>query len=82
MDGETSIFVGCKSNKKGGIDYIIYTKDINGKIVKDHVLDGVKLTPALYLKNLQTELTWRMDEITSESATIPKRILLELYKSE
>ena len=82
LDGEQKIFVGCKSNKKGGLDYVIFTKDENGKIIKDPVIDGVKATPATYLKSLQTALTWRMDELTSENPTVQKKILLELYKSE
>lgn len=82
LDGDIKIFVGCKSNAKGQIDYVIYTKDIDGKIVKDPVIDGVKITPATYLKSLQTALTWRVDEVTSENPTVQKKILLELYKSE
>lgn len=82
LDGETNIFVGCKSDKKGGLVYIIYTKDSNGKIQKDPVVDGVKITPATYLKSLQTELTWKMEELTSENPTVQRDILLRLYKSE
>lgn len=82
LDGEIKIFVGCKSNAKGQIDYVIYTKDLEGKIVKDPVIDGVKITPATYLKSLQTALTWRVDEVTNENPTVQKKILLELYKSE
>ncbi|MGB0881868.1 MAG: hypothetical protein ACPGSO_02865 [Vicingaceae bacterium] len=82
LDGNSKIFVGCKSTKDGGLNYVIYTKDSNGNIEKEPVIDGVKLTPATYLKNLQTKLTWRIDELTSENSTIQKKILLELYKSE
>jgi len=81
-DEGINIFVGCKTNKKGGLDYVIYTKDEDGKVNKEPVVDGVKLTPSTYLKSLQTALTWRIDEITSESLTIQKKILLELYRSE
>ena len=82
LDGDTPIFVGCKSNDKGKLAYIIYTKDDNGKIVKDPVVDGVKLTPAEYLKSLQTALTWRMDDLTSQNPTVQKKLLLELYKTD
>ena len=82
LDGEIPIFVGCKSNEKGKLDYVIYIKDAEGKIVKDPVIDGVKVTPVSYLKNLQTALTWRMDELTSENATVQKKLLLELYKTD
>lgn len=82
IDGDIKIYVGCKTNNKGSLDYIIYTKDLEGKIIKDPVIDGVKVTPATYLKSLQTALTWRMDEVTSENPTVQKKILLELYKSE
>ena len=82
LDGETPVFVGCKSNDKGKLIYVIYTKDLEGKIVKDPVIDGVKITPSVYLKSLQTALTWRMDELTSENPTIQRRLLLELYKTD
>jgi len=82
LDGETSVFVGCKSDKKGNLAYVIYTKDPDGKVIKEPVVDGVKLTPATYLKSLQTELTWKMDELTSENTTVQREILLKLYKSE
>lgn len=82
IDGDIKIYVGCKTNAKGSLDYVIYTKDLEGKIIKDPVIDGVKITPATYLKSLQTALTWRMDEVTSENPTVQKKILLELYKSE
>jgi energy-coupling factor transporter ATP-binding protein EcfA2 len=82
LDGDENIFVACKSNEEGALKYTIYTKDHEGKIIKDPVIDGVKATPGAYFKNLQTALTWRIDELTSENPTIQKKILLELYKSQ
>jgi len=82
LDGENNIFVGCKSSKGGTLDFVLYQKDESGKIIKNPVIDGVKCTPASYLKNLQTALTWRMDELMSENVVVQKKILLELYKSE
>ena len=82
LDGEHKIFVGCKTDEEGKLKYILYSKDEEGNIIKDPVVDGVKLTPKNYLKELQTALTWRMNELTSENATTQKKILLELYKSE
>lgn len=82
LDGERNVFIGCKTTKKGALDYVIYTKDEDGKIDREPVIDGVKCTPADYLKNLQTDLTWRMDELTSESTNVQKKILLDLYKPE
>ena len=82
LDGEHQIFIGCKSTDKGGLDFVLYQKDAAGKMIKNPVIDGVKCTPATYLKNLQTALTWRMDELMSESPIVQKKILLELYKTE
>tara|TARA_R110002167_G_scaffold110087_3_gene280323 strand:+ start:1153 stop:2868 length:1716 start_codon:yes stop_codon:yes gene_type:complete len=82
LDGGESIFVGCKSTSKGGLDFVLYQKDDQGKVIKNPVIDGVKCTPATYLKNLQTALTWRMDELMSESVVVQKKLLLELYKTE
>lgn len=82
LDGEKKIFIGCKTNKKGKLEYILYEKDENGKKVQNPVIDGVSATPAKYLETLQTELTWRMNELTSESPSIQKKILLKLYQRE
>lgn len=82
LDGETSIFVGCRSKEDGSLDYFLYSVDSNGKKIKDVVIDGQKATPANYLKSLQTALTWRLNELTSENPTVQRNILLELYKSE
>ena len=82
LDGKTKIFVGCKSNKDGGLDYFLYSLDEDGKKNTNVVLDGVKATPANYLKLLQTSLTWRLDELTSENQTVQKNILLEIYKDK
>lgn len=81
-DGGKSIFVGCKTDKKGSLTYFLYTLDENGKKINDVIIDGVKATPATYLKSLQTALTWRLDELTSENATTQRNILLELYRQE
>jgi len=80
-DGKKEIFVECKSLKDGKIGYVIYTEK-DGKRVKNVVIDGQKLTPAGYLKGLQTALTWRLDELTSENTTVQRNILLELYHNE
>lgn len=82
LDGDHKIFIGCKSTEKGSLDFVLYQKDEQGKVIKNPVIDGVKCTPATYLKNLQTALTWRMDELMSENVSVQKKLLLELYKSE
>lgn len=81
-DGDMSIFVGCRTDKEGKLNYFLYGIDKDGNKVKDVVLDGQRATPAGYLKSLQTALTWRLDELTSENPTVQRNILLELYKSE
>jgi len=80
LDGDLSIWVGCKSTETNGLQYVIYTKDYNGKIVKNPIIDGIKATPASYLELLQTKLTWRMEELTSENMITQRDILLELYQ--
>jgi predicted ATPase len=37
LDGEIKIYVGCKSDKSGAIIYTLYTKDTEGKIVREPV---------------------------------------------
>lgn len=82
LDGEENIFIGCKSDEKGSLEYVIYIKDKDGKVIKNPVIDGVKVTPSSYLKNLQTSLTWRFQELMSENPTVQKKLLLELFKSQ
>ena len=81
-DGDMSIFVGCRTDKNGSLNYFLYGIDADGNKVKDVVLDGQRTTPASYLKSLQTALTWRLDELTSENPTTQRNILLELYRAE
>lgn len=82
LDGDIKIYVGCKTDKSGSLVYTLYTRDDNGKIVRDPIIDGVKATPAKYLELLQTELTWRMEELTSDNPVIQRKILIDLYKFE
>lgn len=83
LDGDKNIFVGCRTKSDGNsLDYFLYSLDENGKKINDVVLDGVKATPSSYLKSLQTELTWRLNEFTSENTTVVRQILLELYQEE
>jgi len=82
LDGKHKVFVNCKSNKNGELVHSIYTIDDDGNKLKDVVIDGKKLTPANYLSSLQTSLTWRLDELTSENPITQRNLLLELYQNE
>lgn len=81
-DGDHNIFIGCKSKSDGKLEYVLYEYDSNGKKVNNPVIDGVKATPAAYLKHLSTALTWRLPELTSENPVTQRNILLELYEKE
>lgn len=81
LDGEHKVFVECKG-KGDKLVHTIYTVDKEGNKLKDVVIDGKKLTPANYLSSLQTSLTWRLDELTSENPTTQRNLLLELYQTE
>lgn len=81
LDGDVNLWVGCRS-LKGKLSYSLYTKDNNGNIILNPVIDGVKATPAKYLEALQTELTWNMDKLTSETSVVQRDILLKLYQHE
>lgn len=81
-DGNHNIFIGCKSDANGKLTYTLYEYDANGKKVQNPVIDGVKATPAAYLKQLSTALTWRLNELTSENPVTQRNILLELYEKE
>ena len=81
LDGDHNVFVECKGTD-GKLIHTIYTVDKDGNKLKDVVIDGKKLTPANYLASLQTSLTWRLDELTSENPTTQRNLLLELYQTE
>lgn len=81
-DGDHNIFIGCKSDGNGKLNYTLYELDKEGKKVNNPVIDGVKATPAAYLKHLSTALTWRLPELTSENPITQRNILLELYEKE
>ena len=82
VDGDLNIFVGCRTDKNDNLAYFLYSVDENGKKINNVVIDGKKATPANYLKSLQTALTWRLDELTSENPNVQRKILLELYQRE
>lgn len=82
LDGEHKIFIGCKTDANGKLKHTLYELDDNGKKVNNPVIDGKKATPAEYMNLLQTSLTWRMNELTSENPTTQRNLLLELYSSE
>ena len=81
LDGDHKVFIDCKGSD-GNLKHTIYTVDKDGNKLKDVVIDGKKLTPANYLASLQTSLTWRLDELTSENPTTQRNLLLELYQTE
>lgn len=81
LDGDFNIWIGCKSKDKK-LQYVLYTKDKDGKKIKEPVIDGIKATPSKYLEHLQTALTWNMDELTSANPSIQKKILLKLYQRQ
>lgn len=82
LDGDKKVFVGCKSEEGKPLTYFLYEEDENGKKIKDPIIDGVKATPAAYLKSMQTALTWRLSELTSENPTTQRNLLLETYSKE
>ncbi|MES2287286.1 MAG: hypothetical protein V4547_16460 [Bacteroidota bacterium] len=81
-DGDKNLFVGCKTNAAGELVYVLYMIDADGNKIENPVIDGEKATPAKYLKTLQTALTWRLNELTSQNPTTVRNILLELYSQE
>ena len=82
LDGDMDVFVGCKSTASGSLEYLLYTTDKDGKKIKNPVIDGVKATPAAYLKSLQTALTWNLEQLTSENPITQRNVLLPIYKTE
>ncbi|MBT7492849.1 MAG: hypothetical protein HN704_14710 [Bacteroidetes bacterium] len=82
LDGETNLYIGCRSDKNGNLSYSLYCKDVEGNKVANPIIDGVKATPAKYLQALQTELTWRAADLTSENMTVQRNILLKLFRPE
>lgn len=81
-DGERKIFIGAKKKEGKTLEYVLFEKDENEKKIISPVIDGIKATPAEYLKVLTTELTFGIKDFLDKNATIHRKFMFSLFKPE
>lgn len=89
-DGDHKVFLGVKVSEisKGArkgepkFETYIYEKDIDGKLVKNPVIDGKSATAKEYTDLLSTALSFRMEEMFSENQTVHRNLITELFAKE
>ena len=66
----TGVFMRTYSDAKGKLKSVAYRKLEDGKIDKDPVINGKKLTPAVLRDLIRTELTFGIDDFLSEEKQV------------
>jgi hypothetical protein len=75
----TGIFMRTYSDKKGNLKSIAYRKLDDGKLDKDPVVNGKKLTPAVLRDLIRTELTFGIDDFLSENPRVHMDFMMGIY---
>lgn len=78
----SGIFMRTYSDKSGNLKSVAYTKLADGKIDRDPVVDGKKLTPAVLRDLIRTELTFGIDDFLSENPRIHMDFMMNIYSSK
>jgi hypothetical protein len=75
----SGIFMRTYSDKKGDLKSVAYRKLDDGKIDKDPVINGKKLTPAVLRDLIRTELTFGIDDFLSENPRTHMDFMMGIY---
>lgn len=75
----TGVFMRTYSDKKGNLKSIAYRKLEDGKLDKDPVINGKKLTPAVLRDLIRTELTFGIDDFLSENPRTHMDFMMGIY---
>lgn len=75
----TGIFMRTYTDKTGSLKSIAYRKLDDGKIDKDPVVNGKKLTPAVLRDLIRTELTFGVDDFLSENPRTHMDFMMKIY---
>lgn len=77
--GNTPVFLRTYSDKKSNLTSIAYIKDVDGKMCKDPVIGGKKLTAAALRDALRTDLTFGIDDFLSENPRTHLDFMMKIY---
>ena len=75
----TGVFMRTYSDAKGKLKSVAYRKLEDGKIDKDPVINGKKLTPAVLRDLIRTELTFGIDDFLSENPRTHMDFMMGIY---
>ena len=77
--GDTPVFLRTYTDKKGDLTSVAYIKDVDGKVCKDPVIQGKKLTAAALRDALRTDLTFGIDDFLSENPRTHFEFMMKIY---
>jgi hypothetical protein len=77
--GDTPIFMRTYTDKSGDLKSVAYIKDKDGKIARDPVINGKKLTPASLRETMRTDLTFGIDQFLSENTRTHMQFMMNIY---
>jgi hypothetical protein len=75
----TGIFMRTYSDKSGNLKSVAYRKLADGKLDKDPVIDGKKLTPPVLRDIIRTDLTFGIDDFLSENPRTHMDFMMKIY---
>ena len=76
------VFMRTYTDKKGNLKSVAYRKLTDGKIDKDPVVDGKKLTPAVLRDLIRTDLTFGIDNFLSENPKVHMDFMMGVYSEK
>lgn len=79
--GDTPIFMHT-SYKDGKLSSYLYIKDDNGKVCKNPVINGKKMTAAVLRDELKTELTFGIQEFISDDPRRQMDWMMQTYQEK
>jgi hypothetical protein len=75
----TGIFMRTHTDKNGNLKSVAYRKLYDGKIDRDPVVNGKKLTPAVLRDIIRTDLTFGIDDFLSENPKTHMDFMMGIY---
>jgi len=77
--GDQPIYLRTYKNAAGSLTSVAYIKTSDGKIAKDPVINGKKLTPAVLRDILKTDLTFGVENFLSENPKVHMDFMMKIY---
>jgi len=77
--GDMPVYLRTYTAKNGDVTSVAYVKDSEGKIARDPVIQGKKLTAAALRDALRTDLTFGIDDFLSENPRTHLEFMMKIY---